>query len=330
MTEDAERHSLKMTAHKGSGSSSRPNAFTLLMKNAFKQGDTKQAKDQGKGATVSQKIEAVVKSNDAKAKAKAEPQARRIPLKNRMRRNEKPKPLVPTKFVPVIFDEDEDQGEMAEPGAKEISPTPEENFQTGEETVPHVESIVSTPPPSHESPTIPPPSTKQPVAAAPMEAENRTVPRPSSSPTPAPPLSNPEFGTNVHERPATPPAVVHEGQAEHGGEAYSVPMPTEHKQSQDPLLEEHNVEVHEVSAEEQIRPTPQPEPVFNTSTEQVAPSIRQKPTTRKRARSIVPSSGRVTRSAMKPPQPPLKPTTGRRKQNSVFVCIFSFNHRSPS
>lgn len=294
------------------------------MKTANKQGTNKsQDKGKGKGSSLLSKVVVGAVSNGPKERGRVVPEVKKVSLKDRMRRKEKPKPVVPAKFVPLIFDEDEDQ-EEAEQEPKQMEPEPEEKnqFPALSEAVPQ-EPEVPTPLPPEGALAVTPATIPLPKVPVSIETESTLLqPRPPSPISSITSLSEsePEASNlgNPQQGPATPPAVATEERAEQGVQEQSTPIVVLESKQISATVESKELNA-KASTEAQASEGPHLTPQFGDSpAKEPAQPIKPKPTARKRAQSSIPTSSRVTRSAVKPPAPFVAKPAGHRKHGLTF------------
>lgn len=340
-TEKGRPTSLKGVPHKSIGSSSSNlDAFTYLMKNAAKQQASK-SQDKGKGKAAS----SLPKTSDVdvvntKGKERGS-EVKKPSLKDRMRRKGKQEPVAPAKFIPVVFDEDEE--EQVEPEEQEFkaktSPVLEPVVPTLEGKPSLLGGITQEGsqellPVIPDEPSAAGPSTPQELEAEPLPGNKvspESVPEPQ---LPSPVVFSPETEPDMAENsasiqefiPFTP--AISEGAVvqEQHGHAASPLMAVKPRAGDDVIQAEVNLPTAvdvatEPQATEQPLLTPQ---TTEIPIKQPVQPPKPKPAPRKRGQSSIPTSTRVTRSTLRPPVPPVvKPTATRRecRVSLVSQCV---------
>lgn len=337
-TEKTKPTSLRVAPHRSlSSSSSGLDAFAFLMKNAAKQ-HTSKSQDKGKGKAVSLLPKnSTTGAINTKGKGKLESEVKKPSLKDRMRRKEKQEPAAPAKFVPVVFDEDED--EEVEHEERELQaktpPVLEPVMPELEEKLPLLEDV--TPEGSREPlPAIPgelpaaEPSTAQELEVEPLP-ENKISPEDVLQPQPpSPVVSLLETEPNLAEQPTSleefTPAIL------------EVPVVREHSRAASPLPAVKPIARDDViqakvniptAVDVPTEPQATEEPLLalqatDAPVEQPVQPPKPKPVPRKRSQSNIPTSTRVTRSTLRPPVPPVvKPTAARRecRPSPALQCV---------
>ncbi|KAJ3574542.1 hypothetical protein NP233_g1701 [Leucocoprinus birnbaumii] len=330
--------------------SQRPNAFTVLMRGANNQ-RAKQQQDKNQAKSVSMLPKAVVGvgSSNVKGKGKVEPAIKKPSLKDKMRGNQRKKAEAPTKFVPQVFDDDE---EIEEQEPESLIPSSRISEPKEDLFVPPVmETEVSTGPTTPPLPVPTEPPVARPSMAeepAPAAEENKASaqsrsPSPVSLITPLPESDSENSGSTtikpVIVDPAPKPPLTQDD-----------PIPQEKEPSPAPI--ESNASprtVQEVEEVTSVDPAPESpvvqhvqlleEPVVKQVEEPVVQQVEEsavqtelqeeqlhdgssqggnsKSIPKKRKQSGIPTSTRVTRSAFKPPPPPPPKPTRRPRSNSV-------------
>ncbi len=334
--EDAKPPPLKVASHKSLGPpSSKLNAFTLLMRNAAKQTTIKsQHKGKGKAVSLYPKT-STTGVTDKKGKGKSEPEAKKLSLKDRMQRKKKQEPAVPTKFVPMIFDEDdEEQVESEEQSEAKAPEVVEPVIAAPEEKHPLLEVDIqksqdSLPVVPGEQPTVEPSMTGEPGAKPLTESEitPESVPQPQPQPaSPIPSSLETKFdlaGTNnttsteesISPTPAIPEVTV---------------IQEHHNRANSPLLVVEPVAIIDDAIQAEVTtlaPIDEPTEPQGTEEPQLAPQITDVPVEqpappkpkyvpRKRGQSNIPTSTRVTRSTLRPPVAPVVTAAARREYRS--------------
>lgn len=269
-------------------------------------------------------------ADDAKGKGKnkAEPEAKRGSFKDRMRRKEKKKPDAPSKFVPVVFDDDENLEVETKPELQDMkSPTRmrEANIQTpsaedNQSAIPMPSILEGTrtvgPPKSHES--LPQGMTKSGDGLL-----RSQLPSMASISESEPERTRMMANDDVYTRPVPAVAEDHsmfqeEEQAtvasvDKAPTALEVPGP-----ESSPLINHLTEQLDEAVS----RPQPQTE-VHSGQDTKIVPNLVPK----KHRQSNIPTSTRVTRSALKPFVPP-PPKQTRRKHVLIAFTFFDADHTS--
>lgn len=313
-------------------SSPKTNAFAVLM-NASKQGvNQQQNKDKGKGISLLPKAVPGPGTSNVKGKEKAEPETKKLTLKDKMRRSQKKKPEVPSKFVPQVFDDDEELEEEKE--AEFRIPLPSTSESKEQLFPPSMEEKIVT---SNQSTSLALPVQQDAPVAGPSEIHRLTpitieneesAPKPRS-PSPISPLSELETEstgfTNVEldstapvpppvedgltsqqERMTTPTLTILDSVLLHNDQG-SEANPFVDSTTEPPAVE---------SLKEAEGPIDQLQETAPADGHSQADKL--KPAPRKRRKSGIPTSTRVTRSAFKPPPPAPPNPTRRPRANSVI------------
>jgi hypothetical protein len=314
------------------------------MKNALKQEAPKPMdKGKGKSSSLPPKVVTGAIASNTKGKGRTEPEMKKPSLKDRMKRKEKPKPEAPSKFVPMVFDDDEELEGENEPEPQVMTPpmsAPKETFPPPptEEIAPqgHPDTMlpelegppVASPPQlqaSNPETVVPQPQapsqipTTIPLSGSEPEHTDLTALEQVSAPEEQPPIEN---QPNLEEKEAMsiPPVVDSVHPDDQVGSATSTVV--------DPVAEP-QVEVvdgllptEEPAVQPICQPEAQPQPQEALPAQSMQPA-KPKPIPKKRSQSNIPTSTRITRSAFKPPAPVL-PKTTRSKLfliDHAFICL---------